>query len=291
MTSFQRFADLVTLGEPIRAHGHSVFPLFRMRASPCRFLTLGQALDLGVATVDEVEQDEVPWFRRVEVGNVGELPILILDGDLLEGGRQDRVADRPFWVPAHTRAPVPVSCVEANRCSVSERADLGTASSMARPELRAARMVDHPDQGATWDRVAEARAGLVPGGSLAEARRGEPDLTQSFPFPVDATGLVVVRRTRAGPRIVLVEWLADADAFRAVRGKLLRSALDASLAGRKPPRVSRTEVRKLFKGLGSIPCTAAAPLPALVQRLDSPWMRGWATDVDSEPVHVVVCPA
>ena len=30
--------------------------------------------------------------------------------------------------------------------------------------------------------------------------------------------------------------------------------------------------------------------PALVQRLDSPRMRGWATDVDSEPVHVVAIP-
>jgi hypothetical protein len=54
----------------------------------------------------------VPTLR---IWNRGDLPILILDGEELVGGQQNRVLNTTLLVPADTLFDLPVSCVESGR--------------------------------------------------------------------------------------------------------------------------------------------------------------------------------
>jgi hypothetical protein len=280
----------VSIGEPIRIPGHSVFPLFRMVEGPA-FRTLAQAQALQQVDIDESHQDEVAWFRQLEIGNLGSVPVLVLDGDLFQGGRQDRVADRPLWIPGHSRAPVSVTCIEQNR---AERQGDGRfrVAGVAPPELRRRRMVDAPDQDATWSWVATARAGLGdPSGSLIEARPPDSErLAAQVRVPLDACGLVVAHGTAAGPRIALLEWFADPAAFAGVRDGVVRSAMDPALCERRPPRISRTEVRRFVARLAQALTNVMDESIARVGRIDSHGLRGWVTEIEGRLAHVVAVP-
>ena len=42
-------------------------------------------------------------------------PLLILEGEVLIGAKQDRIANTSLLIPPHVGKLIPVSCVEANR--------------------------------------------------------------------------------------------------------------------------------------------------------------------------------
>ncbi len=58
-----------------------------------------------------------------ESGNVNELliinkgsaAVLLMDGEILEGAKQNRVVNSSILVPAGVQLKIPVSCVEAGR--------------------------------------------------------------------------------------------------------------------------------------------------------------------------------
>jgi hypothetical protein len=66
----------------------------------------------GGLAIDEVEGGSVPQLR---VTNTTDQPQLILEGDILEGGRQDRMAGETVLVMPGESIIIPVNCVEAGR--------------------------------------------------------------------------------------------------------------------------------------------------------------------------------
>ena len=88
-------------------------------------LTLAEALERG--TVDVIETGSV---HRLTVRNRGDLPVFIQRGDIVKGGRQDRVLTVSMLVPAHSK-PVPIGslCVERDRWSKRGAEDVGRFSS------------------------------------------------------------------------------------------------------------------------------------------------------------------
>ena len=52
---------------------------------------------------------------EVQVTNIGDRPVLFIDGDELIGAKQNRVVNLTILVPAFTTLKIPVSCVEAGR--------------------------------------------------------------------------------------------------------------------------------------------------------------------------------
>ncbi|MEI6415761.1 MAG: DUF6569 family protein [Pseudomonadota bacterium] len=158
------------IGSPEVLGQRRLFPLSMHNQSGPKFTTLGAALHSGQAAVRD--QGGV---RDLRIENRGPLPILCLEGELLKGGRQDRVLDRPAWIGPGEDLALAVSCVEQGRWH-GQATDFRAASVMVDPALRSARLSAESEsarQQTTWERVAERRraSGLTdPAGSLVEDR-------------------------------------------------------------------------------------------------------------------------
>jgi hypothetical protein len=100
---------------------------------------------------------------RLVVKNGGPLPVLIIDGDILLGLKQDRVMNTTILVPSHSTLEIPVSCVEAGRwrprSATARRGDFSVSPGV-RAAKRKAMMLStrasgkfDSDQQAVWNEV------------------------------------------------------------------------------------------------------------------------------------------
>ena len=97
----------LAVGAPTTHNGVTVFPVLGGAKVPD-----GISIGSEGITVSELESAEVPTLL---VTNTTDLPILLLEGEVLEGGQQTRTLNVSVLVPAGTSLEVPVTCVEAGR--------------------------------------------------------------------------------------------------------------------------------------------------------------------------------
>ncbi len=137
----------------------TIFPVWHDRAVPVR-----RRYDTGHDVLVVTEVTDGPDVPQLQVHNPGERPVLVLDGQLFEGGWQHRMATRSLLVPAGQRARVDVACVEQSRWGGSleqttrgRRAPTYVRDGFERPG----------QQSEVWRRV-QAYAGSSPTASLVE---------------------------------------------------------------------------------------------------------------------------
>lgn len=176
--------------EPIRHGNLTVFPVVASKSYPTgEFLTLDEGLRSGEVVVTEagavqglirrhlmrVPHDGAEVNRLVLVNN-SKRPLLLLAGEIVTGGKQDRVIGKDRIVPPESD-PVDLSvfCVEPGRWVATSQhfgaseAMYGKATGgpalnppmamMAQPSLRAKAMGDK-NQGEVWDEVRKQREAL-----------------------------------------------------------------------------------------------------------------------------------
>src|ERR1700683_5162200 len=105
----------ITVGDPTHFVGLTIFPLFRNGTAPAKpeYTLLEEAIGRGTARVTELGAGgSVPELR---FENLGEKPVLLLDGEQLVGGKQNRALNLTILAPARQVIVIPVSCVEAGR--------------------------------------------------------------------------------------------------------------------------------------------------------------------------------
>jgi hypothetical protein len=91
----------------------SVIPVYGGQAMHAiEYRTLGDAIALGEVLINEQAQASVGDLR---VLNNGPLPVLILDGEEVVGGLQNRVVNTTLLIPPETTFELPVSCIEHGR--------------------------------------------------------------------------------------------------------------------------------------------------------------------------------
>src|SRR5205823_3796185 len=99
-----------------------------------RYDGLCQAIKRG-AFISEV--DEHGDVNEVLVCNASKLPLLLYEGELILGARQNRTIDAPVLVPKGVELHVSVSCVEQGRWEDGKRAArFSPAAYTVDPELR-----------------------------------------------------------------------------------------------------------------------------------------------------------
>ncbi len=106
----------LTLGKPLQIGTIAVVPIISQ--SPLgdhKYITLTEASRLGVVEIVEVPGRET--VNTLEVRNKSHLPLILFAGELLLGGKQDRIVAKDTVVPPKTERPVPVFCVEHGRWS------------------------------------------------------------------------------------------------------------------------------------------------------------------------------
>jgi hypothetical protein len=110
------FLDSVSLA-PHQSHKLlTLWPLVRRGSAPesgPAYLTLADALASGALDVRERQGGaSVPV---IEVVNRGDTAVLVLFGEVLNGAKQNRIANASFLVPAFDSLEIDVSCVEQGR--------------------------------------------------------------------------------------------------------------------------------------------------------------------------------
>lgn len=100
------FAEHASVGSPITRLNVSLFPVY---IHQIEIDVVGRS---GKLIISERTDAEVP---TIEVHNDGDHPVLLVEGETVEGGRQQRTLNVSVLVGAHSRLDLPVSCVEQGR--------------------------------------------------------------------------------------------------------------------------------------------------------------------------------
>ena len=195
----------IVVGRPRRYSGVSVFPLSQDNGHEPAYMLLAEALEKHLAEVTEV--DEGGSVPEVTLHNRCDKPLLIPEGEILVGAKQNRVVNVTILVAANSIFTLPVSCVEQGRWEhVSPRF---RAAAYAHPRLRAMKSrsvqeqrtrsgMARSDQGEVWNEVERMNAelgvdsessSLTDGLAAAEEQRA--DLRREIKLPKKASGFLV----------------------------------------------------------------------------------------------------
>lgn len=124
-----------------------------------KYVTLREGLKTNKAVITEYNRGEV---NTLYIENVSKDTILVLSGEVVQGGKQDRVIAQDFLLyPKSGKKDIQVFCVEHGRWQPKERGEDAMTFkqyySFSSNEVRKAAAVDK-DQGKVWDKVAETTA-------------------------------------------------------------------------------------------------------------------------------------
>lgn len=145
-------AERYTLGARLVNGALAVWPVLDQRPTTTgAYLTLADGLASGQVSVEEKDGGTVP---ELLVKNSADTPVLLAAGDIVTGGRQDRVIIADQVVPAGASVSVAVNCVEQGRWAGGASFGYG-----GRAEYALKQAVEHDnDQSRTWAKVAELNA-------------------------------------------------------------------------------------------------------------------------------------
>jgi hypothetical protein len=119
MKVLDSFIENLYTGEPVTVGQLKVTPVFIREERALPFLEFEEALARGLVEVSEVsEGGSVP---NLFVNNKADRDVIIVDGELLVGAKQNRVVNTTIVIPARTSVEIPVTCVEQGRWRYSSR--------------------------------------------------------------------------------------------------------------------------------------------------------------------------
>jgi hypothetical protein len=154
---------------PISQGNLIVFPVIAPTShDTSAFLTLDEGLRSGDVVVSEAgrrstmvrRHGNVPQpidgaqINHLFIVNNSKRPLVLLAGEIVTGGKQDRVVGKDRIIPPDSDADLDVFCVEPGRWTeVRAASGFSGAMAMAQPSVRSQAMAKKSQQG-VWDRVA-----------------------------------------------------------------------------------------------------------------------------------------
>ena len=242
------FESHVEIGHPLVRGALALYPLFGEDAVAPDYAPGPVASAKGSLLVGE--RPAGPSVPSLWVRNRGNPPVLLVEGETLLGGWQDRTLNVSVIVGAGAAVEVPVSCVERGRWG-GHRDGAQPAPALAPTALRARKQRSvaagvfagvagrHADQGAVWqavDEYAHRFAVAAPTGALDDVRRERE--TEVGSAVADTTPLRGQRgiAVAVGGRLRAVDLFDRPATLEAYWGSLVGGhALDAIGVGAAPP--------------------------------------------------------
>jgi hypothetical protein len=218
--------------------------LFLVRAKGLRVpnvtLPLNQAVAKGLVEVTELKDAEV---NRLRVRSQAKEPVFVMGGEMLRGGKQDRIMADDLVLPPRAEVAVAVYCVEHGRWALGAgggaRGGFTTGHSVASAKVRQSGGGGGRGGGqeAVWSSVAEQQENLKAPSATGALRsvhdsvavrdqiaphlRALSDLAQSDPRAVGVVAMV-------GGEVLAADLFSSATLFRRMYPDLLESyAIDA----------------------------------------------------------------
>ncbi len=221
-----RLIRAVEVGEPIRWGRLVLFPVTLADANPASDIhSLSTAMARGWVTIEEAKPATV---GRAVLVNKSDRLVLVLAGELIKGGRQNRSAQKDLLLLPHSRVAIDLYCVEEGRWEDVDN-KFEAARALAPQSVRSGNVAGEA-QARVWADVkafnksadaADHNHSLLAGlyskkvqDQLAECRR-----IVTPKLPDDCVGLVA---GHAG-RIVAADVFVDKDLFAAYRQMLTDS--------------------------------------------------------------------
>jgi hypothetical protein len=247
----------VKVGDGVAVGGLRVFPLIGESVGGAQYLTGPEAYDAGLIEVNELDPPQVPLLA---VSNRADVPILLVEGEMLIGGDQNRTMNVTVLCPPRALIHVPVSCVEAGRWGA--RRTMSASRRHAPGSLRAAKTANleprtdehasrRSDQRRVWDEVdrqSNAYAIASETSALEDVQKEVEDrmageLDRIEPLP-DQIGVVCM----IGDRV------AGLDLFDkpTTLGKYLRGIIAGHVLDAPSPKWNSDSIRVIERFLGQI---------------------------------------
>lgn len=233
----------------IQSHGSvSYIPVFSSLANNIPYRTLSEALSDNKIHISEITQGgSVP---ELMVENRADYPVLLLDGEELQGAKQNRVLNTTVLIKEHSQTVIPVSCTEQGRWSYNSNAFSDSGVVMSR-SVRMKKNVSvssslrrgssfRSDQGEIWDEIhkmSSRRNFESPTSAMKDifeySREDMEDYLKSFSLQEDQKGFIV----GINGHIVGMDYLSSSRAFGSLYEKLLKSyVMDALVQGENGER-------------------------------------------------------
>lgn len=223
------------LNDPICVHSLGIIPLVAdEEVTVPKLDLLEEALLKGTVKITETsESGEVPFLK---LENTGEQPLLILEGEELVGGKQNRIVNTSIVIMGRTVIKIPVSCMEAGRWTI-RREDFASGEAVfpAKSRARQKESVSYnllregsfrSDQGAVWDEVSLSLHQMSAASPTADFRAARIKASHQIESFVEAfhpvageVGAIFVSKNG----ILGLELLATAELFGRCAKKIIRS--------------------------------------------------------------------
>jgi len=160
------FADDYRLTGPFRHDNLSIFLIHGARKNNAKYLTLQEALEQKKAIVYETGS-----VNQLAIENLSDRDIYIQSGDIVKGGKQDRVFPDDFILPTKSgKVSISSFCVEHGRWTRrgTEASDQFQVSNQTLP-TKALKMAarDEHSQTQVWNEVARAQQQFAAGMGVA----------------------------------------------------------------------------------------------------------------------------
>lgn len=200
----------------------TVFPVWQERL-------VGRAIGLSTPQAVSVQELATPDVPRLQVTNTSSKAVLVIDGDLMIGGQQNRVAIGSTLIKNGETLEIEVRCVEQERWHGDRRHETGR-------ERASAFVRGVTNQGDVWRRVHLERG----------VHHAPPDVSDLRPLPGQSGILIAV-----GGVPVLLELFADDELLAAAWDRIIHAA--ARDAASRPSRgTSGHAAREFVAAVGQL---------------------------------------
>jgi hypothetical protein len=207
-----------------------------------QLLVLDEAMAARQVTIKEISDGSVNSLTFV---NKASQPVFLLAGEVIIGGKQDRIIGRNTVIPANTTQEVPVYCVEHGRWTV-ETKQFASARALAHGRLRG--QASYAAQQDVWNEVAAknvARKTVTPSGTYRRVAQQQSDGTlATMEKQVDAAlarlpaadrGRMVGYAVALNGSVATVDVFGSPGLFKKLETKLVRSYLTEAVDLRARP--------------------------------------------------------
>jgi hypothetical protein len=239
--------DGVRIGAPITHANLTLMPLVGAAATAGEdYLVLDEGMKRRLVKV--IERGTDGSVNQLVIENRARQPLFLMSGEVILGGKQDRIIGKDTVIPAGQRREVAVFCVEHGRWSGSDKS-FRTANVMAHTKLR--KKASFANQAEVWEEVSAKNRARGTANATDTYRRVATEqsvdraiaryravLDEGLAARPDHDRIVGVAVALNG-KVVAIEQFESPRLFAKVRGKLLRSyyveAVDAPREAGAPP--------------------------------------------------------
>lgn len=294
------YLEQLTLAE-LAVHGSiAVIPLIAPPYGGIEYLTMSEALEMGLIEVTEVSKEgSVPDLKVI---NRGADNVLLLDGEELRGAKQNRVLNSTILLQGKSDALLPVSCTERGRwnyrsdkfedsgimMSRNHRSFKNESVSYSLSESRGHRA----DQGGIWsniDNLSAAAKCASPTSAMRDVYEGRTeditDYIESIPSVAGQCGVLVF----IAGRLAGIDLVGYPLAYAKLHQKILTSYVMEAILQKKgsAPEGLQEKARSFIDEIAS--CSGEGfPAAGMGRdyRFKSPKLVGSALMVDDTTIHL-----